>query len=288
MPDDPATRSTRFWPEARRWMAEWRLVPDGAPILTQSSLLVPVRQGTEPLMLKLVDPEDDEAAAGGILGWFNGQGAVRLNASAGPVQLIERVIETGQGLAAMVLAGQDDAASGVICDVVAKLHVARGTTPPGLIPFRARSADMRRHLAEGRVPQADLPLFNLALTMADEMIAVSRADWMPLHGDIHHFNILHGNRGWLAIDPKGIFGPRAYDYANSLCNPYMHQNIVADPARMGRQAGIIAARAGLDRADLLRWTHIHAMQCAAWSLFEADKGYWLAAAQTALGLVKVG
>jgi streptomycin 6-kinase len=28
-----------------------------------------------------------------------------------------------------------------------------------------------------------------------------------------------GARGWLAIDPKGLYGERGFDYANIFCNP---------------------------------------------------------------------
>ena len=40
-----------------------------------------------------------------------------------------------------------------------------------------------------------------------------------LHGDLHHENILlDEQRGWLAIDPKGVIGPRAYQPARFLNN----------------------------------------------------------------------
>lgn len=43
---------------------------------------------------------------------------------------------------------------------------------------------------------------------------------MVLHGDVHHGNVLNfGARGWLAIDPRGLVGERAFDHANLLCNP---------------------------------------------------------------------
>jgi streptomycin 6-kinase len=41
-----------------------------------------------------------------------------------------------------------------------------------------------------------------------------------LHGDLHHDNVLDfGRRGWLAIDPHGLFGERGFDYANNSPTP---------------------------------------------------------------------
>jgi len=40
-----------------------------------------------------------------------------------------------------------------------------------------------------------------------------------LHGDLHHQNILYDeNRGWLAIDPKGVQGDAYFDYVSFLFN----------------------------------------------------------------------
>jgi streptomycin 6-kinase len=104
-------------------------------------------------------------------------------------------------------------------------------------------------------------------------------------GDVHHFNILRSDRrGWLAIDPKGIWGPRAYEYANTLCNPYPHTHIVAAASRMERQAAIIADRASIEKNLLLRFAFLHAAQAASWSLGQPDHLHWLSCARTAASL----
>jgi len=40
-----------------------------------------------------------------------------------------------------------------------------------------------------------------------------------MHGDFHHYNVLSSDRGWLAIDPKGMLGPAAYEVGPLLMNP---------------------------------------------------------------------
>ena len=96
---------------------------------------------------------------------------------------------------------------------------------------------------------------------------------MPLHGDIHHGNILDfGPRGWLAIDPKGLIGERGFDYANLFCNP--EAEIAIAPGRLARQVDVVAEAAGLDRRRLLKWIMAYAGLSAAWFL---EDGEWEAA-----------
>lgn len=40
-----------------------------------------------------------------------------------------------------------------------------------------------------------------------------------LHGDLHKDNILLSERGWIAIDPKGVLGEREFETAAFLRNP---------------------------------------------------------------------
>jgi streptomycin 6-kinase len=86
-----------------------------------------------------------------------------------------------------------------------------------------------------------------------------------LHGDIHHGNILDfRERGWLAIDPKGVIGERGFDYANLFCNP--DYETAAAPGRLRRQVEIVANAAGLEQRRLLEWVLAWAGLSAAWDL----------------------
>lgn len=62
-------------------------------------------------------------------------------------------------------------------------------------------------------------LLHSARRCFDHLEAESRGPWL-LHGDLHHGNILLDHtRGWVAIDPKGVVGDRAYQCARFLNNP---------------------------------------------------------------------
>ena len=88
---------------------------------------------------------------------------------------------------------------------------------------------------------------------------------MVLHGDIHHGNILDfGPRGWLAIDPKGLTGERAFDYANIFCNPDLET--ATSPGRLARRAEVVAEAAALNRGRLLQWIVAWAGLSAAFSI----------------------
>jgi streptomycin 6-kinase len=98
-------------------------------------------------------------------------------------------------------------------------------------------------------------------------LLASPRETVVLHGDIHHGNVLQfGPRGWLAIDPKGLWGERGFEYANLFCNP--DAETATAPGRLARQASGVAAAAGLERARLLRWVLAYAGLSAAWSLGE--------------------
>ena len=84
-----------------------------------------------------------------------------------------------------------------------------------------------------------------------------------LHGDLHHGNVLDsGTRGWLAIDPKFLFGERAFDFVNILRNPDVETSL--KPGRFAHQVDLIAESARLDRQRFLAWVVAFTGLSAAW------------------------
>jgi len=238
------------------FLQRWNLTPDGDSIVTPTSRLLPVCQGDQPAMLK-VATEPEEARGGALMVWWDGDGAARVLAHDGPALLLERATGT-RSLITMSTSGQDDEATGIICAVVARLHARRNSPPAGLVPleewFRALWPAARAH---GGI------LRDSAAT-AHTLLADQR-DVSVLHGDIHHGNILDfGSRGWLAIDPKGLFGERGFDYANTFCNP--EQDVGTLRERIRRRSEIIATAARLDQGRLLQWVLAYAGLSAAWFL----------------------
>jgi len=256
------------------WLARWGLQPDGAPIVTLSSKLLPVRRGGEALMLKAA-MQPEEIAGHALMGWWDGQGAARLEAAEDDAVLLERV--TGRrSLAAMAGGGEDLAAMAILCDAAAALHTPRTAPVPATLVPLARWFRALGPSAEGRGG-----VLSKAFEVSQDLLADQR-EVRPLHGDIHHGNILDGGvRGWLAIDPKGLIGDRGYDHANMICNPGPEPS--QDPARIAARVDLVAERSGLGRERLLRWLLAYCGLSAAWTL----DGDWEGDARPALRIAEL-
>jgi streptomycin 6-kinase len=247
-----------------KYLERWQLTPDGDPVITRSSKLVPVRMGNTPAMLKIA--MDAEEKFGGLLmTWWDGQGAARVFAHEDDALLMERAQDQAS-LLDMASTGRDDEASQIICGTVARLHAARAHPPPELIPlaqwFKALVSAAMKYHGESR------DIFPACAAIADKLLQ-SPQDVVVLHGDIHHRNVLDfGARGWLAIDPKGLIGERGFDYANLFCNPELAT--VRAHGRLERQLDIVAEAAGLERKRLLQWIVAYAGLSAAWFLEDGD------------------
>lgn len=238
------------------YLSRWKLAPDGDPIVTRNSRLLPVRRHGAPAMLKIaVEPE--ERAGGRLMIWWNGEGAARVVAHSGDALLLERAVD-GMSLADLAQTGRDNEATSIICDAVARLHAPRTTSPPDLVPLNEWFRELEPAVAtHGGI------LVRSAATARD--LLASPRDTVALHGDIHHGNILHfGERGWLAIDPKGLMGERGFDYANIFCNPD-HATATA-PETYARRVDVVATAATLDRKRLLQWILAWGGLSAAWHL----------------------
>ncbi len=76
-----------------------------------------------------------------------------------------------------------------------------------------------------------------------------------------------GDRGWLAIDPKGLIGERCFDYANLFCNPDLSDPVppaATRPDMFAARLAWVAELAGLERRRLLLWMLAWAGLSAAW------------------------
>ena len=226
------------------YLHHWNLIPDGEPIVTPTSDLLPARRGAEPVMLK-VAREAEERRGGTLMAWWDGVGAARVLAHEGDALLLERA-QDGEPLVTMARSGRDDEASRILCAVAARLHTARdGPLPDTLVPL----SRWFRELAPAAAQYGGI--LNQANGAARDLLADQR-DVVVLHGDLHHGNVLgFGPRGWLAIDPKGLLGERGFDFANILCNP--DGAVATAPGRLTRQVDVVGAAAGLERGRLLRW-----------------------------------
>lgn len=244
------------------WLDRWSLTPDGAARHTPSSDLLPVRWQGRPAMLK-VARSTEEQTGHRLMVWLNGddpdQVAAQVYAHDGPALLLECL--PGEDLRGLPPAGDDDGATRVLCAVAAGLHRPRPQPWPELPPLRRWFRGL-----EAAAPLGGL--YARAWAQAGALLDQPQ-DLRPLHGDLHHGNVLRGAGGeWRVIDPKGLLGERGFDYANIFCNPDL--DFAARPGRLARQAALVADLAGLERPRLLAWVLGYAALSAAWHLEDGD------------------
>jgi streptomycin 6-kinase len=246
-------------------LARWGLQPDGEPIHTHSSHLLPVRHRGAPAMLK-VSVEKDEREGAVLMRWWDGEGAARVLAHDGDALLIERA--TGpRSLSAMARNGADDEATRILCSAALALHRPRPTPLPELIPLRIWFE------ALWPVAQTHGGLLRRSAEAAEALLS-TQAEIVPLHGDLHHDNVLDfGARGWLAIDPKRLIGERGFEYAILFCDPDLadpEPPVATLPERFERRFEIVTADAGLEPRRQLQWILAWCGLSAAWFFGDGD------------------
>ncbi|MBO9196428.1 3'-kinase [Rhizobium sp. 16-449-1b] len=238
------------------YLDRWHLTPDGEPVVTHSSHLLPVLWRGKPAMLKLSADEAERSGAA-VMHWWDGNGAAKVYCHDADAIVLERA-QGHRSLLAMAAEGEDDAASRILCDTVARLHAPRQTPKPPLIPLSRWFRDLAP--AAGKYGDVLTDCHDIATAL----LADAR-DETVLHGDIHHGNVLDfEEHGWLAIDPKGLVGERGFDYANIFANPEL--STVTDPGRLHRQLPIVSAAANIEPTRLLRWIAAYCGLSAAWFL----------------------
>jgi len=242
------------------YMQRWQLQPDGQAFETHSSLLIPVRYQGAAAMLKIAR-EQEEKFGGLLMCWWQGDGAARVLAWHDDGILLERA-QGRLSLAQMVRDGEDRRATAILCQVVARLHAPRAEPLPELIPLDQWFNSL------WPAAQAHGGMLRLSASVAAELLT-SQREQTVLHGDIHHDNVLDfAERGWLAIDPKRLYGERAFDYANIFCNP--NYGIATDPDIFLCRVEQVCRLAGLDRQRLLRWILAWAGLSAAWFMEDGE------------------
>ncbi|WP_454761660.1 APH(6)-I family aminoglycoside O-phosphotransferase [Caulobacter segnis] len=251
--------------ELTQRLNDWALVPDGPLITTHSSWVLPVRYGSEPAILKIARIPDEQAGYR-LMSWWTGQGAAKVIAASEGALLMERAL--GQhSLARMARSGQDDEACRILCRTAALLHAPRSGPLPELNP-----------LDRWFQPLFDLAPSHPALDPAAEQaraLLADQRDVRPLHGDLHHDNVLDfGERGWLAIDPHGLVGERAFDFANIFTNPDLDdptQPVATLPGRLQARLGIVVEETGVDASRILQWIVAWTGLSAAWFIGDDDQ-----------------
>jgi streptomycin 6-kinase len=232
-------------------MSAWRLSQPQLLADTATSQVWRVLQSGRAVVLKALKPNGAEEAAGMVLlQWYQGRGAARVLARTDGAILMEWI--DGPSLGDLVRGGDDPLAMGILVEVFARLHLDRPEPPKGLQPLAVRFA-----------PLFDTNPSAQAAALAQRLLETTEKV-VALHGDLHHDNILHSARGWLAIDPKGVWGDPAYEPSNAFRNPEGCDDLILQPRRINAMADLISNRMGLPRSRVLGWAAAHTALSICW------------------------
>ncbi|ATM24601.1 kinase (plasmid) [Streptomyces alboflavus] len=238
----------------------WDCTVDGDVLHGGVALVVPVqREQAVPAVLKVSFPHPDNRFEPDALAAWGGRGAVML-------------LERDDGRLAMLLerARPTTLAQAAAGDEVATIagHISRRLSvpaPAGLPRLQERAGAWAEQLRQDAAdfPDALPPRLVQAAQATVRELAHQQPDTL-LHGDLNTRNILAAAREpWLAVDPKGWAGDRAYDcgtLTKSRSVVLAEQGDLANGIR--RTIDAFTAAAELDRERARRWAQLGAVQAA--------------------------
>lgn len=241
---------------------EWGIVVRDT-LETPSSFVVFGRRGGRPVVLKVVRRPGDEWRSGEVLEAFGGEGVARVYEHVGGAVLLEQ-LTPGTPLAGVALEGRDEEATEIIAGVIQQMSRQR-ESPKAFVTVADWGEGFRRYLAGG---DAQIP-HDLAASAQRTYLALceSQRGVRLLHGDLQHYNVLFDDeRGWVAIDPKGVVGEVEYEVGAALRNPYERPELFVSPEAVERRIRCFEARLKLDPDRALAWGFAQAVLSAVWGV----------------------
>lgn len=244
---------------------QWQLDLGDEHIISATGVLAFGRRGVEPVVLKLIQAGSGEEASAEILSAYDGKGAVRLLDSDASSVLLERAIP-GHTLVNCVTARRDQEAIDIFSSVLKQLHAVK-KYPQSLKSISEFTKDFQwyldsddRQIDRFYVADAGQRFVHLIRTQPREVL---------LHGDLHHSNIVFDeNRGWLAIDPKGLMGDPYYDVGALLRNPLECPKVLTDSSMIAKRLEVLSKNLGFDTVRMLEWAYVQVVLAQIWQVMD--------------------
>jgi len=258
---------------------EWRLTVEES-FETETSVISYVNRYGQSMVLKVIKREDDEWNAGEILAAYDGHGVVRVCEHTGGAMLLERV-QPATSLASVALDGRDEEATDILASVIEQMSPREAPNSCATVADWAKAFDRYLAADDMRIPRR---LVESAQQVFADLCASQRRPRL-LHGDLHHYNILSdAERGWVAIDPKGVIGELEYEIGAILRNPYQCPELFLSPTVIERRLKQLTSRLSLDYERTLRWAFAQAVLSAIW---DVEDGFTVGATHASLRLAGI-
>lgn len=243
----------------------WGVRADRAVASDTSALVFGTREG-RPVVVKVARGAGDEWRSGEIAAAFGGRGVVKVYEFVGGAALLEHV-RPGERLATLAAAGRDEEATEILASLIGRM--SPGDAPTGCPTVDEWGAAFANYLATGdeRVPRA---LVEPAQRIYAELCLTQRNPAL-LHGDLQHYNVLRDDqRGWLAIDPKGVIGELEYELGAMLRNPLGVPELCTLEAAE-RRLERFGAALGIDIERARAWGFAQAVLSAIWLIEDGQE-----------------
>ena len=204
----------------------------------------------------------DSLRGADFIAWRAGIGCVELLDQSDNILLMEHAgTETLRDV--LFRDGNDDATTEIAAEVLLRYHQPSEQSPPSsLLTLPLYFESLFRKAEQDRHDGVDSP-FVEAARLAQTLIDQQR-DIKPLHGDLHHENIMHSDRGWIIIDPAGLIGDAALDVANMFSNPLDRFDLTRSEARIASMAAIFSRALQRDERLLLQYAFAYGCLSATW------------------------
>ncbi|SLN36100.1 Aminoglycoside/hydroxyurea antibiotic resistance kinase [Falsiruegeria litorea R37] len=217
-----------------------------------------VRQtdGTQ-AVLKLHKRADrgNEAAGAALLRAWTDRGAVRILTEAGPAVVMEWL--DGPSLANVAIQDPKRAAQ-TLAHVSRRLHRDPVQIDRDLPRLSLVLAPLLRAVCSSDCPPSLRSELNEAIALARDLLATG-TDKRPLHGDLHHANVILTDSGARVLDAKGFHGDISYELANAFRHPYALHALIRDPDWIEWCRGLYAGALNVPEPRLAQWA---AVKCA--------------------------
>ncbi|RIK31207.1 MAG: aminoglycoside/hydroxyurea antibiotic resistance kinase [Anaerolineae bacterium] len=257
---------------------------------TSPSPLAPLPKGEGNVVLKIGVPRGELTSEIAALRLFNGEGACRLIDCDEPkgFLLLER-LKPGRMLAEVE---DDEEATRIAAEVMRRIWAplenvtlsdSEGSLPKpqGLFGREERSLRVTnkfillskwfdglkrlRKMFDGKTGPLDAKLVERVERSTKDFFAENHQPVL-MHGDFHHYNVLSSERGWLAIDPKGVIGPACYEVGPLMLNPWGTLMDRVSPKLVKKRVDILHEFLGFERERILEWSLAHAVLSAWWGI----------------------
>ncbi len=263
------------------------------------------------VVVKIIKRPGDEWRSGKVLKAFDGHGVVRVYEEKPGAILMER-LSPGNSLVNLTLSGRDEEAIEILAGIISEMSLAvtsresSGSSDESSISLKISSSSQHSSITSAEhLPT--LPTlhdwakgFERYLATGDKQIptslveagqrvyldlAGSQRNPRLLHGDLQHYNVLFdSNRGWIAIDPKGVIGEGEYELGAILRNPIERPDLFLSPATIESRLKQLTNSLNLNLKRAHAWTFSQAVLSAIWDF---EDGFGVLRTKPSLSLANV-